>query len=842
MKMAGPMNNTPKKTESFLRQHWETALLMIWVFVPMFLYCYNHRYLFPLAIACFFIFPVIFVILLRKGPLYRFDFADIRKAIARLVNVRVIELNQADIIFVFVFLSWFLAITAKISGLAGNPEKLIGRPETIPNIIASLSLLIAILFLVRLCRRGLWKFTLGFAVILTATALLAYLPANPLSSIFVIDSSVIFSAISLWQRLIMAALYFVVLLAVTHIFGRQLLDRLGLAPDRSLATGLISITIGLIPFMLGTFFLALGGWLNAAAITVLALLILACSWPYLKKIYKQPVQTILTMEYDTPGRAWLAAIAILTLFFASLFFVTSYWPAPADADSLNTYFAAPMAYVGQGGYIPLGYYGHANMGQNVEMLYSIAILAGGPPLVMLHSWLAFFLIILSVFAIADRFFGRQHALIALATVLFIPINIYFIHTAKVDLWLALYLLHILLLLWLWLDTFDKKYLYLAGLFTGIAVGIKYTAIPFAAVLLASFAIAALARRRSQWRQTIISLAVAVVLALAAFSPWAIKNTVVFANPLYPQKIFGLPGATGGYLNDSGLPGYQRMRGEEVMQLKLDYPATGKNPLTILRALWHQSIGYRIFDVPSHDAGFLGLIVIIPLLFFVRKYRALMIILPAVIVALAAWQKVSFGGIWYLYPLLIILYLLASVLFVRFPSLARIYLPVMALVFITNITVYGNLPFLLRSETDNNALYRFVPFAKAAEDLNRRIADSGGKAIVVGDFRAAYIDNPQETVVNVDPYLGIAGYALRNGNDYYYELLKKNNIKYIVHSYMYTMFEYWPEIKGISLADYRRQYEGAGPSIYDDLDAFRKFLDTKTDLVYDDGIYMIYRIN
>ncbi|HMB94879.1 MAG TPA: glycosyltransferase family 39 protein, partial [Tepidisphaeraceae bacterium] len=76
-----------------------------------------------------------------------------------------------------------------------------------------------------------------------------------------------------------------------------------------------------------------------------------------------------------------------------------------------------------------------------------------------------------------------------------------------------------------------KLIALAGVFAGLACGVKLTAVPMVllAISIAMFAM-------FDWRQAIKSAAVFAIAGLIAFSPWLIRNAVWTGNPVFPEAM------------------------------------------------------------------------------------------------------------------------------------------------------------------------------------------------------------------------------------------------------------------------------------------------------------------
>ena len=78
---------------------------------------------------------------------------------------------------------------------------------------------------------------------------------------------------------------------------------------------------------------------------------------------------------------------------------------------------------------------------------------------------------------------------------------------------------------------------LAGVFAGLACGVKLTAVPMLLVGIPAAMLLALAVTRAPtWRQAWMGLVIFVAAGLLVFSPWLIRNQVWMGNPIFPEGL------------------------------------------------------------------------------------------------------------------------------------------------------------------------------------------------------------------------------------------------------------------------------------------------------------------
>lgn len=112
----------------------------------------------------------------------------------------------------------------------------------------------------------------------------------------------------------------------------------------------------------------------------------------------------------------------------------------------------------------------------------------------------------------------------------------------------------------------------AGLLAGFSLGCKYTAVVLVGLPLA---IALLVALRARLARRLAALGIFIVVQAIAFAPWAIKNTVMTGNPVFPLA---------GHLFTDDPPGWGRAESEHFAAAHLPAPEErGLGPR--LRGLW-----------------------------------------------------------------------------------------------------------------------------------------------------------------------------------------------------------------------------------------------------------------
>jgi len=172
------------------------------------------------------------------------------------------------------------------------------------------------------------------------------------------------------------------------------------------------------------------------------------------------------------------------------------------------------------------------MPQLNEMLYTAAILLRGEIAAQALGWMFGAVLALGLSAHASAILGPRSGPLAVA-LLFSSFSIALsLAWAYGELLLMLMALAVLISLRQWRLTDELKWLWLAGVFAGLAMGCKYTGL----VVPLAGAVTILLTAQAPHRPTSSSLLSAfrfLLTALLAFSPWLLKNTLFTGNPVYP---------------------------------------------------------------------------------------------------------------------------------------------------------------------------------------------------------------------------------------------------------------------------------------------------------------------
>ncbi len=211
-------------------------------------------------------------------------------------------------------------------------------------------------------------------------------------------------------------------------------------------------------------------------------------------------------------------------------------------DSLVFHLAVPSLYKINHGikYIETIFMSH--FPQNMHMLYTLSLLLGIDILAKLMHWAMGIFVVLLVYTFGRKYFNYRVGLLAAAIVYTIPMVAMQSRVTGVELSLTFFeLLAVFALVnWFTINRRDEKpkavkdgWLIAAAIFSGLAMGVKYTAMySFFLFAICIFLGAVIIHKRKikmSFKKTFLFCAVATAL----FSPWLIKNTIYTNNPFNP---------------------------------------------------------------------------------------------------------------------------------------------------------------------------------------------------------------------------------------------------------------------------------------------------------------------
>lgn len=265
-----------------------------------------------------------------------------------------------------------------------------------------------------------------------------------------------------------------------------------------------------------------GAWTRLGGVGLVALGVLlggnAVHW------FHGRLQDLHAGRFDVPPMALglIVLSAVLSLLLA--YVPVTYY------DSLVYHFALPQTYQQAHHWVALPELIYSAFPQNLEMLWLLGMLLANDTLANLLGWMISASLVAAVFCLTRRLADRRAAWWASALFFTMPALLLLSSGGYVDVGLAFFSFLSLYAVILWRQAPQTQTIFLAGLFGGLAMGIKYTG---AFGVFAGLVVLFTAEFRSALRRNISHALIYLGAAYLVFLPWLIKNLFVMGNPVFP---------------------------------------------------------------------------------------------------------------------------------------------------------------------------------------------------------------------------------------------------------------------------------------------------------------------
>lgn len=273
-------------------------------------------------------------------------------------------------------------------------------------------------------------------------------------------------------------------------------------------------------------FTSLVTWLGLAVLTLVFVI------PNLKRWFTESKERFSGLQniWSSDGRfGWTFALAILVILWVPSWLIAL---SPANRyDEMTYHLAAPIYYLKIGGIAPFPEGGMTVWMHYAEMLYTLALQTAGQPLPRMLHLLMGMLSALLIFLFGRRLANVRVGSIAALLFFAVPAVGYETATAYIDLFVTAYTCAFGFTLLVWWQEKNPRWLLVAGVLGGLGLGIKLTAGPMIAVLIAALVIVSVVERRFVKNLPWLGALLALVAGLAL--PWLIRDYLWTGDPFYP---------------------------------------------------------------------------------------------------------------------------------------------------------------------------------------------------------------------------------------------------------------------------------------------------------------------
>ncbi|MEW6679692.1 MAG: glycosyltransferase family 39 protein [bacterium] len=276
--------------------------------------------------------------------------------------------------------------------------------------------------------------------------------------------------------------------------------------------------------------LILGGisLLNLKSLFFISIFVLTSSFIVFLKGDKKPLKIKPLKKDETQGPM---ALWFFIGLFLLLYLLATLTPA-ISWDGATYHLTIPKLYLEKGKIFFIERNIYSNMPLLTEMIFMEALMIDGIVLAKLIHFTFGMLILFGIMGLSQRFFSKEAGAIGCFLLLICPVISFEIKIEYIDLALAFFSFLSLYSFLLWVLLKNKKLLILIGVFSGFAIGCKYTGAIFPFIL--SLMIALELVRTKRTKEILSSLTILFFFCFLLFSPWILKNIILVKDPFYPM--------------------------------------------------------------------------------------------------------------------------------------------------------------------------------------------------------------------------------------------------------------------------------------------------------------------
>ncbi len=457
---------------------------------------------------------------------------------------------------------------------------------------------------------------------------------------------------SIFRHVVLQYILLFLILLSAWVVGEKLCSALKADFNGPLEETIFSLALGLVALSTAVMFLGFIHLLYRPVLWVLTVLPFALWWP-----------TALD-RYRNASRAWretrLTSVQLVLLLVAVIcvLLVTLYplYP-PVSLDAVNAYLTMAKGYLNAGWFELDPYIKYSMAPNNHTLLFTLAMGLGDEVTSVLTHFAVWVIVMAAIAAFGSRYLSTTGGLAGAVAFALIPVTTVTATWGNAENFTALYAMMSFWAIWRFVQSRSKPDAVLTGVFLGFALGTKIFMGMFWFWLLL---VAAIYLIYKNGKFPVKNFSVIVIVSLALFLPWLVRNTVYFGNPVFPymNKAFGhFGGIYQKYETDlqsdvhAGLenfsPGANKVTLFSLPREMTFWPNWGSKPKATTE--------YRFAERKEHGIGPL-FIALLPLLLFVRRkwdvLGGLLIISALCILTWFYGMKVIYIRYWaFFFPLL-----------------------------------------------------------------------------------------------------------------------------------------------------------------------------------------------
>lgn len=447
-------------------------------------------------------------------------------------------------------------------------------------------------------------------------------------------------------------LWLIFLAWLSYSLGRTIIVRILKASPEPGAEFPICSALGFLILSFGMTFLTFTHLLSRINVIIFLIIVITISFKDLAGTFKR-----IRLPRISPASRYEKIVLFLLILFILMNLCFALTP-PFGLDEQQYHLNAPLEYINAGGFTNLSYMGgQIQYPQNIEMLYTLTMILHEDILAKLLNFYFGILSLMILIFFCRKFLNRS-GIIACGIYYCTWLTYYISSRANIDLAQTFFegiaLLSLILYLekrkqaekvWTAQNSRNLRFLFFfSATIMGFCLGIKYSSLlTFNAVIIVILYYH-IFFFRSRIRTIIRQVIIYSIVSVAIFSPWIIKNTIIYQNPVAPFQIRRLTSFIKGFAPEPeeqdtpAMPGdlQKKLEQRQVTLNKGVYPESSLKELILMpyNATIHGEWGRQVFDALISPL----FLIFLPFVIFIsRKPRYIVAVSLYVLVIYLQWM-------------------------------------------------------------------------------------------------------------------------------------------------------------------------------------------------------------
>ena len=477
--------------------------------------------------------------------------------------------------------------------------------------------------------------------------------------------------IFIFKTMFSRALFLSALCIVSASLGRKILRKLNFSFQDITTEYIFSFGAGTLTMLFISFFMGTLGilyfWYIIFALIAIVLICKNEIYFLWKNLLLQKISIQLSDNFSDKKNIVAWGYIFLSLFFLITFIQTLYL-VPTEYDDLDIYYSVPLLFADYHGMVPTYNSVSAIVGGIVMPYYTTINVLLSPYYNFSISWLFLWLSLFLFYVFTKKFFSQKIAFITLFISAFVPLNINFINSQKIDFILVFFSILSVYGIFQWLNFKESKWLYLSAIFLGLTIHIKMNGLFLALSIFILLSIFLLLRKISLKHYLVY-----FIFAGAMLIPMVFYNMYYYHNPLAPfrfklfshntENIFKFQERVTTY-DIYSKTDYIFRRSDDITAITSQNNASNSRIINFFWLLWNITINQKGFNYIYSEIGPF-LLIFFPfflLHFFARKYykdKSLVALLVLSSIYFVIWYMKGYERAWYALPILYFLFIFCA---------------------------------------------------------------------------------------------------------------------------------------------------------------------------------------